>query len=92
MSLAFEAVEIPKRARAGRTALPNPFTDLFPLDEEARTFEIPDGPNTTEARRLVRQARQAAKAVDRSAQINMTETPEGGTQFTVWTTERITRA
>lgn len=90
MSLAFETVEIPKRARAGRTALPNPFTELFPLDTEARTFVIPQGLDSTEARRLVRQARQAAKDVDRSAQISVSEVPEG-TKFVVWTTERIVR-
>ena len=88
----FDRVPVPTRARSGRTPLPNPFVGVFPADTEALTFVVSQGADSVEARRLIRQARQAAKAVDRSAQIRQDNVPGGGVRFTVWTVARITRA
>lgn len=90
MSIEFKTAEIPATSKVGRKPLPNPFTDLFPLDDEARQFVIAEPKDSTEAKRIVRQVRAAAKAVDRSGRVEMTEV-EGGTQVTVWTVEAITR-
>lgn len=81
---------IPTTSRAGRTPLPNPFTEKFPADSAALTFTVAEGRDSVEARRLVRQARQAAKRVDRTARITLTDTPKG-VEFTVWTVERMVR-
>ena len=89
--------EIPTRKRAGRTPLPNPFTDMFPSDDAALTLIVPFGKDSVEVRRLSRQARVAAHAVDRSPQFQAVEAEadtESGfeTKVIVWTVERTTRS
>ena len=87
--------EIPERKRTGRTPLPNPFTDHFPSDDKAITITVPHPKDSAEVRRLFRQARIAANAVDRSPQVQAVEVlgkgEEVSTEMTVWTVERITR-
>lgn len=90
MSIDFKKTEIPATTRVGRKPLDNPFTDLFPLDDEARTFVIAEAPDSTEAKRIVRQVRQAAKAVERSGRTDM-KVIDSGTEITVWTVPAITR-
>lgn len=90
MSLNFTKTEIPATSRVGRKPLDNPFTDLFPLDGEAVKFVIAEAPDSTEAKRIVRQVRQAAKAVDRSGRTDM-KVSDKGTEVTVWTVPAITR-
>lgn len=90
------STEIPTRKRAGRTPLPNPFTDHFPADDKAISLVVPFPQDSVEVRRLRRQARIAANAVDRSPQFQAVEaeadTDSGfETQITVWTIDRITR-
>ena len=90
----FNSTEIPARAKTGRTPMPNPFREVFPSDEKALSFTVPFAEDSTEVRRLVRQAREAAKDVDRSPQVKITETENKGkveTTLTVWTVARITR-
>lgn len=90
----FNSTEIPARAKTGRTPMPNPFREVFPSDDKALTFTVPFAEDSTEVRRLVRQAREAAKDVDRSPQVKITETENKGeveTTLTVWTVARITR-
>ena len=87
--------EIPERKRTGRTPLPNPFTDHFPSDDKAITLTVDHPKDSVEVRRLLRQARQAANAADRSPQIQAVEVvgEEGkiSTEVTVWTVARIIR-
>lgn len=87
----FKDTEIPTTTRMGRTPLPNPFHDLFPLDEAAKTFDVEEGKDSIEARRLVRQARQAAKQIDRTARLSVTENEDGSASFVVWTVMRKPR-
>lgn len=88
--------EIPVRKRAGRTPLPNPFTEHFPSDEKALTLTVEFPKDSIEVRRLFRQARIAANAVDRSPQIQAVEsTQKDGTvttELTVWTIDKIVRS
>lgn len=86
----FSKTEIPTASRSGRTPLPNPFVGEFPADEKALSLTLAGGRESLEVRRLTRQARQAAKAVDRTARIMLTDV-EGGVEFKVWTVEKITR-
>lgn len=85
MSIEFKTAEIPA-SKVGRKPLPNPFADIFPLDTEAKTFVIAEAPDSTEAKRVVRQVRAAAKAVNRTGRTSF-EVTEEGTQVTVWTVE-----
>ena len=89
--ITFTETEIPAAAKSGRTPLPNPFKAAFPCDDKALTFSITEGRNSVEARRVVRQVRQAAKAVDRTGRVDMTDLPNGGVEFRVWTVARVTR-
>lgn len=86
----FKTAEIPTVNKAGRTAMPNPFVSRFPSDDKALVVAVPEGKGSTEANRLVRQARQAAQDVDRTARV--VEGGEGKSfTLTFWTVERITR-
>lgn len=82
---------IPARPNVGRKAMPNPFAGLFPSDKEALTLTIPEAIGSTEANRLVRQAREEAHKVNRSPQVLTEPTEDGGTKFTVWTVARVVR-
>lgn len=86
----FKTTAIPTDVRTGRKAMDNPFSEAFPADKEALTFTIPQGQDSVEARRLLRQARQAAAKVDRTARV-VTEEVKGKTNFKVWTVARVTR-
>lgn len=90
MDITFEKTEIPKTERMGRPPIPNPFEDVFPADDEAVVSVVPYDEDSVEVRRLVRQARQAAKKVDRSARHKI-EVVEDGVKFTAWTIERKER-
>ena len=91
----FNSTDIPARAKTGRTPMPNPFREVFPSDDKALTFTVEFPEDSTEVRRLIRQAREAAKDVDRSPQVKVSEVEgKGGkvqTTLTVWTIARITR-
>lgn len=87
MDITFEKTEIPKTERMGRPPLPNPFKDVFPSDDVAVVSVVPFDADSVEVRRLIRQARQAAKDVDRAARHKI-EVTEEGTKFTAWTVER----
>lgn len=89
----FSTTEIPSKTRSGRTPMDNPFIDVFPSDERALTFTIKaeKGRDSLEARRVLRQVRQAAKAVDRTGRVAMLDLPGGGVQVTVWTVDKIVR-
>lgn len=88
----FSTTEIPSKTRSGRTPMDNPFIDVFPSDERALTFTIKEGRESLEARRVLRQVRQAAKAVDRTGRVAMRDLPgNGGVQVTVWTVDKIVR-
>ena len=90
-ALSFESGTIPAKARIGRTPLPNPFMDRFPSDTETIVFTVEQGRNSVEARRSLRQIRQAAKACDRSGRAQMTDLPNGGVRFEAWTVARVSR-
>lgn len=90
MTIEIKTTEIPATARTGRTPMPNPFKDAFPSDDKALTFTLDQPLNSTEARRIIRQVRAAAKAVNRTGRI-VTKDVKGGVEFTVWTVERMTR-
>lgn len=91
--LAFATSEIPAATKSGRTAMPNPFADHFPSDETALVVVVKEGRDSTEAKRLVRQARQAAKAVERTARVNLTDLPGNkGVEMKFWTQAQITRS
>jgi hypothetical protein len=90
MTTTFKTTTIPTVNKAGRTAMPNPFTEAFPSDEKALVVVVPEGHGSTEANRLVRQARQAAQRVDRTARVVEGEA-NGKATLTFWTVERITR-
>jgi hypothetical protein len=87
----FSTTEIPSKTRSGRTPMDNPFIDVFPSDERALTFMIKEGRESLEARRVLRQVRQAAKAVDRTGRVAMRDMPGGAVQVTVWTVDKIVR-
>lgn len=94
--ITFTEVEIPTKAKAGRTAMPNPFEGKFPSDDKALMIEIPEERGSVEANRIERQARTAAKAVDRTARILIEDVEDAkgkpkGTRFTIWTIERQVR-
>lgn len=88
----FKESTIPTTSRSGRTPLPNPFTEAFPADEKALSFVVEQGRDSVEARRAVRQVRQAARSIGRTGRIAMTDLPDGSVEFTVWTVEKITRS
>lgn len=87
----FESGTIPAKARSGRTPLPNPFNDLFPSDEKTVVFTVKEGRNSKEARRVLRQIRQAAKAVDRTGRTLFTDNEDGSLRVEAWTVARVTR-
>lgn len=93
--ITFQTAEIPARAKTGRTPMANPFREAFPSDEKALTFTVAFPEDSTEVRRLIRQAREAAKDVDRSPQVKVTESKDSKgkveTTLTVWTVARIVR-
>lgn len=91
-NLAFQTTEIPETTKSGRTAMPNPFTEHFPSDDKALTVTVPEGRDSTEARRLIRQARQAAKAVERTARVDLVDGPKNSVTMKFWTVEQITRS
>lgn len=90
--LAFKTTEIPETTKSGRTAMPNPFTEHFPSDDKALTVTVAEGRDSTEARRLIRQARQAAKAVERTARVDLVDGPKNTVTMKFWTVEQITRS
>lgn len=90
MTLNLKTTDIPATARTGRTPMPNPFTEAFPSDDKALTFVVPEGRDSREANRVIRQVRAAAKNVNRTGRIVLKDV-EGGVEFTVWTIERMTR-
>lgn len=92
MSITFETVEIPSKARSGREAMPNPFTDVFPSDDKALTFTVAEGKDSTEFRRVLRHVRTAAHAVGRTGRVRAVEV-EGSkaVEVSVWTVEKIVR-
>jgi hypothetical protein len=90
-NIEFKTAEIPATSRVGRKPLPNPFTEVFPSDDKAVEFTIPEAPDSTEAKRIVRQVRAAAKAVKRSGRTTLTPVEGGGTKVLVWTVEAIVR-
>lgn len=97
----FKEVPVPTGSKRGRPALPNPYVDLFPtrVDDQgeplAQEAVVPAHQNSVEVRRLVRQARQAARDKNLTAHIRVDEdrsedSEEGPlTRVTVWTTERV---
>lgn len=88
----FKDTAIPATSRVGRKALPNPFVEVFPLDDGAKTFTIPEDKDSTEAKRIVRQVRAAAKQVKRTGRVDMQPVEGGkGTQVTIWTTAPVVR-
>lgn len=91
MTIKFVSAEIPQ-SKSGRKPLPNPFDGLFPLDESAKTFVIAEGRDSLEARRVQRQVRQAAKAVNRTGRVEMEDMKDGGVKVTVWTVSPIVRS
>lgn len=90
MTIEIKTTEIPATARTGRTPMENPFKDAFPSDDKALTFLVPEGRDSREANRLIRQVRAAAKNVNRTGRIVLKDV-EGGVEFTVWTITRMTR-
>lgn len=90
--ITFDKTEVPTKTRSGRTPMDNPFVTEFPTGEgEALTFNVKQGRESLEARRVVRQVRQAAKACDHTGRVMMKDLDDGSVQFTVWTVERIVR-
>lgn len=89
--LEFSTAEIPSKTRSGRTPMDNPFLSVFPSDSKALIFRVEEGRKSLEARRVIRQVRQAARAVDRTGRITMVDLPDGSVQFAVWTVEKIVR-
>lgn len=89
--LAFATTDIPATTKSGRTAMPNPFVDHFPSDDKALTVTVKEGRDSTEAKRLIRQARQAAKAVERTARVDLVDGPKGSVTMKFWTVDQITR-
>ena len=94
-NITFGSAEIPERKRGGRKPLPNPFVGVFPSDDRAATLTVEHPKDSKEVRRLVRQARIAANAVDRSPQVQAVEAMNADgsiqTEMTVWTVDKITR-
>ena len=91
MTFKIETTSIPARSNVGRKPLPNPFDGLFPSDEATLSLTIAEAEDSTEAKRIKRQAREEAHRVDRSPQVITEPTEDGGTKFTIWTTERVVR-
>lgn len=91
MTFQITKTAVPTVARAGRKPLPNPWTEHFPADSEALTVNVKAAPDSTEVNRLRRQAQQAAKAVGRSAMVQVSALPGGKTKMVVWTVDQITR-
>lgn len=89
--LAFASTDIPETTKSGRTAMPNPFTEHFPSDDKALTVTVKEGRDSTEAKRLIRQARQAAKAVNRTARVDLTDAAKGAVTMKFWTVAQVTR-
>lgn len=88
----FETSEIPASTKAGRTPLPNPFVGNFPSDDKSLVVTLTGDDNTAQNRnRLIRQARQAAKAVERSARQDTTP-GDGQTVMKFWTVPLVKRA
>lgn len=87
----FNKTAIPTTSRSGRTPLHNPFIAQFPADDNALEFVIETGRDSLEARRAIRQVRQAARSVGRSGRVSMVDLPSGACEFTVWTVDKITR-
>jgi hypothetical protein len=90
-TIEFTKTSIPARARSGRTPLPNPFMEAFPADKEALEFPIPEGRDSVECRRALRQIRQAAKHHDRTGRTTFTDNEDGSVTVTTWTVPRVTR-
>lgn len=91
MTFTFEKAEIPAKARSGRTPLPNPFKEQFPADTEALVFTVAEGRNSKEARRVLRQIRQAAKACGRTGRADFEDQPDGSLRVKAWTVAPVTR-
>lgn len=97
MSLNFVDAEIP--AEQGRAKEPNPFDGIFPRDEKAVVLEMPGqnddkDENGAAIRRLCKQARDAAIAVERSARVRQQVKQVKGKDVTVltfWTVPPIKR-
>ena len=90
MDIQFKEASIPEGKKLGRKPLVNPFVELFPLDDKAVEFTIPAELDSLEVRRVVRQVRQAGKAVKRTGRVDIVPTDEGVT-VTVWTVEPMDR-
>lgn len=89
----FVKAPIPTKSKRGRPALHNPFTDLFPTPEgECYQRSTVGGPDTTEIKRLTRQARQTARDKGLTAHVRADFDPEQGlTLFQVWTSEKVAK-
>ena len=78
--------------KRGRPPLPNPFEGKFPTEKDkAIQTKVSAPADSTEVRRLVRQARSTARKQDLSACVNIAE-EKGKTLLTVWTVERVKRS
>lgn len=98
--ITFETVEVPKTVKTGANKLPNPFEGKFPSDDAALKLTLPyvTDDDVTAVNRLVRQAQEAARKVDRSARVLQEDSKEGVGRnrhpvklLTVWTVPKITR-
>lgn len=96
MDLEFDYAEIPASA-AGRTAEPNPFTEVFPSDEKALVVTVANDKKVIA--KVKTQARKAAHAVDRTARVSVAVESRGTGKnradvavLTLWTIPRIVHA
>lgn len=90
--LAFATTDIPATTKSGRTPMVNPFAEHFPSDDKALVVRVSQGRDSTEAKRLIRQARAAAKACERSARVDLTDLPgKQGVEMKFWTQAPIVR-
>lgn len=90
----FEKVPVPTGTKRGRPPLPNPYTDLFPTEEGEAVRTVVDGAlDSREVKRLIRQARQAARDKGFSAFVQTQEVAPGGPVHVVaWTQEKVKRS
>lgn len=88
----FSTTSVPEKVRSGRQPMDNPFKTMFPTkDGEAITFTVEQGRDSLEARRYKRQVRKAASEKGLTGRIQLDDLDGGGVQFTVWTTDKISR-
>lgn len=90
-NISFTETDIPT---VTRVSAPNPFDGRFPADDKALVTTVNAASDSTDVKRLVSQARKAAKAVERTARVTVVQ--EGTkakpvTKVTVWTVPPIFR-